>query len=284
MRYTRSYLGSNGVFVTTYKLYHPVKGTHALTITATHYKNDQKVVVEINDTSGSIFSEINKQETSYEGTPLSPFGFRGTAGALGGPNVPNQLGVQFASGKAENVKVLSVIGSGEDFEFFVLDKESVLKPVVAAELSGLQEAKALYGGPTHMPSSKPIEADSTENPMSEAAANYPSDDKVYTLVDQMPQLPSGGGSTAISEAIINATKYTPLALRNQVQGRLIVSFIVEPQGDVRDVWVTKGLGSGLDEEVVQAVKSLPKFIPGKQSGRLVRVAFTLPVDLSVHPR
>ena len=107
------------------------------------------------------------------------------------------------------------------------------------------------------------------------------ENKVYTYVEQMPQLPGGGGNTAIVAAIQKATKYPPLALRNQVEGRIFVSFTVNAQGDVSDVKVVKGLGSGLDEETVRAVKTLPKFIPGKQNGRSVSVSFTVPITFKI---
>ncbi len=107
------------------------------------------------------------------------------------------------------------------------------------------------------------------------------ENKVYTYVEQMPQLPGGGGNGAIVNAIQKAVKYPPLALRNQVEGRIFVSFTVNPQGDVSDVKVVKGLGSGLDEETMRAVKTLPKFIPGKQNGRAVSVSFTVPITFKI---
>ena len=107
------------------------------------------------------------------------------------------------------------------------------------------------------------------------------ENKVYTYVEQMPQLPGGGGNGAIVAAIQKATKYPSLALRNQVEGRIFVSFTVNPQGDVSDVKVVKGLGSGLDEETMRAVKTLPKFIPGKQNGRAVSVSFTVPITFKI---
>ncbi|GAB3858686.1 energy transducer TonB [Hymenobacter terrigena] len=107
------------------------------------------------------------------------------------------------------------------------------------------------------------------------------ENKVYTYVEQMPQLPGGGGNAAIVNAIQKAVKYPPLALRNQVEGRIFVSFTVNPQGDVSDVKVVKGLGSGLDEETIRAVKTLPKFIPGKQNGRAVSVSFTVPITFKI---
>lgn len=107
------------------------------------------------------------------------------------------------------------------------------------------------------------------------------ENKVYTYVEQMPSLPGGGGNGAIVAAIQKAIKYPSLALRNQVEGRVFVSFTVNAQGDVSDVKVVKGLGSGLDEETVRAVKTLPKFIPGKQNGRAVSVSFTVPITFKI---
>ncbi|MBF9222554.1 energy transducer TonB [Hymenobacter ruricola] len=104
---------------------------------------------------------------------------------------------------------------------------------------------------------------------------------VYTYVEQMPQLPGGGGNAAIVAAIQKATKYPSLALRNQVEGRIFVSFTVNTLGEVSDVKVVKGLGSGLDEETIRAVKTLPKFIPGKQNGREVSVSFTVPITFKI---
>lgn len=107
------------------------------------------------------------------------------------------------------------------------------------------------------------------------------ENKVYTYVEQMPQLPGGGGNGAIVAAIQKAVKYPALAMRNQVEGRIFVSFTVNAEGNVSDVKVVKGLGSGLDEETIRAVKTLPKFIPGKQNGRAVSVSFTVPISFKI---
>lgn len=107
------------------------------------------------------------------------------------------------------------------------------------------------------------------------------ENKVYTYVEQMPQLPGGGGNAAIVAAIQKATKYPRMAQNNGVEGRIFVSFTVNSEGDVSDVKVVKGLGSGLDEETIRAVKTLPKFIPGKQNGRAVSVSFTVPITFKI---
>jgi protein TonB len=103
----------------------------------------------------------------------------------------------------------------------------------------------------------------------------------YTYVEQMPELPGGGGQAAIVAAIQKAARYPGLALRNGVEGKIFVSFVVNALGEVSDVKVVKGLGYGLDEETMRAVKSLPKFIPGKQNGQAVSVSFTVPISFKI---
>ncbi|SFQ21399.1 energy transducer TonB [Hymenobacter arizonensis] len=105
--------------------------------------------------------------------------------------------------------------------------------------------------------------------------------KPYTFVEQMPELPGGGGQLAIVAAIQKAVKYPGLALRNGVEGKVFVSFTVNPNGEVVDVAIVKGLGYGLDEETMRAIRTLPKFIPGKQNGREVSVSFTVPVTYKI---
>jgi len=103
----------------------------------------------------------------------------------------------------------------------------------------------------------------------------------YRFVEQMPELPGGGGQLAIVVAIQKAVRYPAMALRNQVEGRVYVSFTVDSKGEVTDVKIVKGLGSGIDEETIRAIKTLPRFIPGKQNGREVSVSFTVPVTYKI---
>ncbi len=105
--------------------------------------------------------------------------------------------------------------------------------------------------------------------------------KPYIFVEQMPELPGGGGQPAIVMAIQKAVRYPARALSNQVEGRVYVSFTVDPKGEVTDVKIVKGLGSGIDEETIRAIKTLPRFIPGKQNGREVSVSFTVPVTYKI---
>ncbi|MBU6119771.1 TonB family protein [Hymenobacter siberiensis] len=97
----------------------------------------------------------------------------------------------------------------------------------------------------------------------------------------MPQLPGGGGNKAIVEALQRLVHYPAAALRQQLQGRVFVSFLVTESGEVRNGKIVKGIGGGCDEEVLAAVRLLPRFIPGTQQGRPVSVSFTVPVTFNI---
>lgn len=105
--------------------------------------------------------------------------------------------------------------------------------------------------------------------------------KVYTYVEQMPALPGGGGMGAIVSAIQKNVRYPAVDLRNQVEGRVFASFTVDENGDISDVKIVKGLSSTIDAETIRSIKALPKFIPGKQNGRSVKVSFTVPVTYKI---
>ena len=107
------------------------------------------------------------------------------------------------------------------------------------------------------------------------------DKHVYISVEHMPELPTGGGTAAIVGAIQRAVHYPSQALHNGIEGRVFVSFTVDSKGDVTDVKIVKGLGYGLDEETMRAIKTLPRFIPGKQNGNDVSVSFTVPVTYKI---
>jgi protein TonB len=116
---------------------------------------------------------------------------------------------------------------------------------------------------------------------SAAVQTAPPEKKVYAYVEKMPQLPGGGGSQAIVTAVQQHVVYPPEALRNNVQGRLFVQFVVEADGRVQRVSVVKGLRADCDSAVVWAVRQLPRFEPGIMHGKPVAVSFTAPVNFSI---
>ena len=99
--------------------------------------------------------------------------------------------------------------------------------------------------------------------------------KVFDVVEQMPSFP--GGPQALFEYLSSHIKYPVVAEENGVQGRVIVTFVVERDGSITDVKVAKSVDPSLDKEAQRVVKSMPHWIPGKQNGTAVRVKYTVPV-------
>ncbi|MGM9733090.1 MAG: energy transducer TonB [Prevotella sp.] len=99
--------------------------------------------------------------------------------------------------------------------------------------------------------------------------------KVFDVVEVMPTFPGGQG--ALFEWLSKNIKYPVVAEENGVQGRVIVTFVVERNGSITDVQVAKSVDPSLDKEAVRVVKAMPNWIPGKQNGSAVRVKFTVPV-------
>ena len=101
------------------------------------------------------------------------------------------------------------------------------------------------------------------------------EEKVFDVVEQMPDFP--GGMSALMQYLSKHIKYPIIAEENGIQGRVIVTFVVEKNGSITDVQVIKSVDPSLDKEAVRVVKSMPHWIPGKQNGSAVRVKYTLPV-------
>jgi len=104
-------------------------------------------------------------------------------------------------------------------------------------------------------------------------------EKIFTSVEQMPQFP--GGEAALMKFLSSHINYPPMAAENNVQGRVVVQFVVEKDGKVGEVKVARSVDKDLDREAVRVVKSLPKFTPGRQNGQPVRVWYTLPVTFKL---
>ncbi len=100
-------------------------------------------------------------------------------------------------------------------------------------------------------------------------------DKVYVVVEQMPSFP--GGDSALLKYLFENVKYPVSALKAQKQGRVMVCFTVEKDGAISNVKVARSVTPSLDAEAVRAIKSMPKWSPGKQGGEFVRVKYIVPV-------
>ena len=101
------------------------------------------------------------------------------------------------------------------------------------------------------------------------------EEKPYEAVEQMPTFP--GGEAELMKFIRDNLKYPVIAQENGIQGRVILRFVVSKTGTIDNVTVLRSLDPTCDKEAIRVVKSMPKWIPGKQNGNNVPVYFTLPV-------
>ncbi|MBC7571646.1 MAG: energy transducer TonB [Spirosoma sp.] len=105
------------------------------------------------------------------------------------------------------------------------------------------------------------------------------DDVVYTVVEKQPEFP--GGYSAFEEYMRKNLIYPAEAQKIGIKGRVFLSFIVHKDGQITDINVLKGLGSGCDEEAVRVIKAMPRWTPGSQDGRPLNVRYNWPILFGV---
>ena len=99
--------------------------------------------------------------------------------------------------------------------------------------------------------------------------------EIFQVVEQMPEFP--GGMQALMAYLSKNIKYPSVAQDNGIQGRVLVSFVVNKDGSIVDPEVIKSVDAALDKEAMRVIKAMPKWNPGKQRGKPVRVKYTVPV-------
>ncbi len=99
--------------------------------------------------------------------------------------------------------------------------------------------------------------------------------QIFTNVEVLPSFP--GGLEQFGKFLGKNLRYPPVARDAGIQGRVFLQFVVEKDGSLTDIKVVRGIGGGCDEEAVRVLKSSPKWNPGVQNGRNVRVSYTIPI-------
>ncbi len=103
----------------------------------------------------------------------------------------------------------------------------------------------------------------------------PKEEEIFVAVEQQAEFPGGQG--ALMKFLSNNIRYPESAQQNDIQGRVIVKFVVEKDGSIGNVTVVKGVDRDLDREAIRVVKKMPRWQPGKNNGVAVRSYFNLPV-------
>ncbi|MEE0951982.1 MAG: energy transducer TonB [Paludibacteraceae bacterium] len=114
----------------------------------------------------------------------------------------------------------------------------------------------------------------------EAPEEEEEEEVIFVVVETMPEFP--GGQQALFKYLSENVKYPVIAQENGIQGRVICQFVVNKDGSIVDVEVVRSGGDpSLDKEAVRVIKSMPKWKPGKQRGKAVRVKYTVPVNFKL---
>lgn len=103
-----------------------------------------------------------------------------------------------------------------------------------------------------------------------------SSQQIFVVVEEMPEFP--GGQAELMSFIAKSIKYPVIAQENGIQGRVVCSFVVNKDGSIVDAQVVRGIDSSLDKEALRVINTMPKWKPGKQRGKPVRVKFTVPIN------
>ena len=102
---------------------------------------------------------------------------------------------------------------------------------------------------------------------------------VYFIADVMPEYP--GGMDALKQLLVDNVKYPEQAKKDNVEGKVYVTFIVDENGNVQDEKIARGVNPELDAEALRVVRLMPQWTPGKEDGKTVKVSFTLPIQFAL---
>ena len=127
---------------------------------------------------------------------------------------------------------------------------------------------------------QPVEVEAEEQPVEENPVEpVPESKNVYESVEQMPEFP--GGMEEMMKFLQQNIQYPASAAKNKVEGRVILQFVVEKDGQIGEVKVARSVDPELDAEALRVVKSMPNFIPGRQDGKPVAVWYTIPISFKL---
>jgi periplasmic protein TonB len=104
-------------------------------------------------------------------------------------------------------------------------------------------------------------------------------EKVYEKVEQLPEFP--GGQIELQKFLATSIKYPEAAIKNKIQGKVFVNFVVGKDGVVKEAKIARGVDPLLDAEALRVVNSFPKWKPGMEKGEKVAVVFTIPIKFAL---
>ncbi len=185
--------------------------------------------------------------------------------------------------KEEKKEVVKQVKSSIKFTAPVIKKDNEVKKEIVSQ-EDLNNTKTAVGAFDVKGNSDQGTVLKAEQEIAQPAPPAPKpsaeiENKVFDVVEQMPSFP--GGTSALMSYLNSNVKYPVVAQENGVQGRVVISFVVEKDGSITDVQVVKSVDPSLDREASRVVRSMPRWNPGKQNGQAVRVKYDVPVSFKL---
>ena len=182
----------------------------------------------------------------------------------------------------EKKEVIEEVKSSTAFQVPEIKKDDQVKNQVVSQDEVMEKKEAIGSFNVEGNSDKGATLKVEQQLKEEKVEEKPKEDlsrKVFDVVEKMPSYPGGNG--ALQKWLASNITYPAAAAENGVEGRVIVAFVVEPDGSVSDVRIARGVDPSLDREALSVVKRMPKWIPGMQNGSPVRVKFNVPVTFKL---
>ncbi len=186
--------------------------------------------------------------------------------------------------KAERAASLGTIAQQEvEDEIIPITRQEEVKPPPPPPPPKVVEVLNIVDDETDI--DEELEIDDTEAddktvievaPIIQQEAEEEEESQVFFIVEDMPEFP--GGELALRKFIANAIKYPVIAQENGISGKVYVNFVVDKDGSVTAAKVARGVDPSLDKEALRVVNSLPKWKPGMQRGKPVKVSYTVPIS------
>ncbi len=194
------------------------------------------------------------------------------------------MGFEWKSYEKENIVETSVSGEAV-IEEVVLQTEQETKPEPPPPA---QQTTVLNIVDNTVEVTNTVEIDAEDNndankeyqKVEEAVVEDATETEIFTVVEESPSYP--GGSEAIDKFLTENIVYPAVANESGVQGKVFITFVVEKGGNITDVKIKRDIGGGCGEEAVRVIKKMPKWKPGLQRGKPVRVQFVLPVNFTLN--
>jgi TonB family protein len=185
---------------------------------------------------------------------------------LSSATISNSKAVKVINNKAEEVFLQPATSVMPDDDTTVVQHKAVLE-IIKPDGAKVKATDYILPGST--------------NNNAKTNDTIPNKSPVFTMVEQAPSFP--GGDKAFGQFLAKSIRYPQKARENNIQGRVIATFIVEPDGELTDIKIVRGIGSGADEESARVLKMSPKWEPGVQNGRKVRVQYSVPIQFALAP-